>query len=148
MSLEVQINEALKEAMKAQDEARKRAIRAIKSQILLLKTDGTGTEVTDERILKAMQTMVKQREESLAVYTSQNREDLAQIEREEIEVIRGFMPKQFTAEELDAELKVIIAELGVTSAKEMGKVIGAAGKKFQGKADGKAIAEAVKRLLA
>ena len=124
MTLSERITEALKEAMKNKDEARKRTIRAIKSQILLMQTDGSGQEITSDRELKMLQTMAKQREESLETYIQQGREDLAAIEREEIEIIKEFLPKQLDDAALTTILKEIIAEVGASSPKDMGKVMG------------------------
>lgn len=147
MTLSERITEALKEAMKNKDEARKRTIRAIKSQILLMQTDGSGQEITSDRELKMLQTMAKQREESLETYIQQGREDLAAIEREEIEIIKEFLPKQLDDAALTTILKEIIAEVGASSPKDMGKVMGAATSRLLGKADGKSISAKVKELL-
>ena len=144
MTLSERITEALKEAMKNKDEARKRTIRAIKSQILLMQTDGSGQEITSDRELKMLQTMAKQREESLETYIQQGREDLAAIEREEIEIIKEFLPKQLDDAALTTILKEIIAEVGASSPKDMGKVMGAATSRLLGKADGKSISAKVK----
>lgn len=148
MSLEEKIMQDLKEAMKAKDEAALRGIRAIKSAILLAKTDGSGNAIDEAREIQMLQKLVKQRKESLEIYEKQNREDLAKVEREEIAVIEKYLPKQMDAAELTAALKQIIAEVGASSAKDMGKVMGAASKAFAGKADGKLISEIVKQLLA
>ncbi len=147
MTLSERITEALKEAMKNKDEARKRTIRAIKSQILLLQTDGSGIGITPDRELKMLQTMVKQREESLETYTAQGREDLALVEREEIAIIKEFLPQQLDDAALEEILKGIIAEVGASSAKDMGKVMGLATQRLLGQADGKAISAKVKALL-
>jgi uncharacterized protein len=147
MTLNERITEALKEAMKNKDEARKRTIRAIKSQILLMQTDGTGQEITPERELKMLQTMVKQREDSALSYEAGGRNDLAVIEREEIAILKEFLPKQLDEAELEEILKSIIAELGAEGPKDMGKVMGEAGKRLVGKADGKLISTKVKALL-
>lgn len=147
MSLESKIMEDLKEAMKAKDQAAMRGIRAIKSAILLFKTDGSGNELNEESEIKILQKLVKQRQDSLDIYEKQNREDLAVTEREEIAVIKKYLPSQLEGEALEAKLKEIIAEVGATSAKDMGKVMGAASKSLAGKADGKSISEAVKKLL-
>lgn len=147
MSLEEKIMQDLKEAMKAKDEAALRGIRAIKSAILIAKTDGSGNVIDEAREIQMLQKLVKQRKESLEIYEKQNREDLAKVEREEIAVIEKYLPKQMDAAELTAALKQIIAEVGATSAKDMGKVMGAASKAFAGKADGKLISEIVKQLL-
>lgn len=147
MSLESKIMEDLKDAMKAKDQAAMRGIRAIKSAILLFKTDGSGNELNEEGEIKILQKLIKQRQDSLDIYEKQGREDLAATEREEIAVIKKYLPAQLEGEELENILKQIIAETGATSAKDMGKVMGAASKSLAGKADGKSISEAVKKLL-
>ena len=148
MTLEERIMQDLKEAMKAQDEAAKRGIRAIKSAILLAKTDGSGQEITQEREIQMLQKLVKQRRESLEIYQREGREDLASKELEEIQIIERYLPKQLSTEELEAAIREIIAETSAASAKDLGKVMGAATKKLAGKADGKAISELAKKLLA
>lgn len=148
MALEQKVMDELKQAMRAKDEVALRTLRAIKSAILLEKTSGSGKELTEAEELKMLQKLAKQRKDSLDIYTQQNREDLAQKEREELEVIEKFLPKQMSAEELEAQLKDIIAQVGASSPADMGKVMGAATKQLAGKADGKAISETVKRLLA
>ena len=148
MSLEQKIMTDLKTAMLAKDEKALRALRAIKAAILLAKTsEGAGGELKEEDETKLLQKLVKQRKDSLEIYQQQNRADLAQKEQEEIEVIGKFLPKQLSAEELQLEIKKIIAETGATSAADMGKVMGVATKKLAGKADGKTISTAVKELL-
>lgn len=147
MTFEERINEALKEAMKAKDEATKRGLREIKAQILLAKTDGSGAEIDEEREIQILQKMAKQRRDSLSIYVEQDRNDLADKEREELAVIERFLPKQLDADELTVILTALIAELGATSPKDMGKVMGAATKQLAGKADGKLVAEIVKKLL-
>lgn len=148
MSLEQRINEEIKNAMRAKAEAQLRGLRAIKSAILLAKTaEGATDPLTEEQETKLLTKLVKQRRDSLEVYQSQNRPDLAQREEEEIAVIQAFLPQPLTADELRAELQRIIAETGATSGKDMGKVIGAANKALSGKAEGKAIAAMVKELL-
>jgi uncharacterized protein YqeY len=148
MTLETRIMEEIKTAMKAKNEAELRTLRAIKSAILLEKTSGSGTEITEADELKMLQKMAKQRRDSLDIFQQQNREDLAAKEREELAIIERFLPKPFTQEELEAALKEIIAQVGATSPADMGKVMGVASKQLAGKADGKAISETVKRLLA
>jgi hypothetical protein len=148
MSLEEKIMQDLKEAMRAKDEAALRGIRAIKSAILLVKTDGSGIAIDEAKEIAILQKLVKQRKESLGIYEAQGREDLAAVERDEIAIIERYLPKQMDAEEITAVLKDIIAEVGATSPKDMGKVMGAATKAFAGKADGKLISEIVKQLLA
>jgi uncharacterized protein YqeY len=146
-TLSEKIAEALKEAMKNKDEARKRTIRAIKSQILLMQTDGSGLEITEEREVKMLQTMLKQREDSAATYLSGGRNDLAAVEQEEIEIIKEFLPKQLSESELSDFIQKLISELGASGLKDLGRVIGEANKRLSGQSDGKSIATAVKSLL-
>ncbi len=148
MTLEEKINKDLVVAMKAKDEVTLRGIRAIKSLIQLAKTDGSGKEIDETREVQMLQKLVKTRQESLDIYEKNNRPELAQIEREEIEVIRKYLPAMLEGAELEAVLKRIIAETGAESAKDMGKVMGAANKELAGKAEGRAISDIVKRLLA
>jgi len=147
MTFEEKINQDLKAAMKAKDKVATRGIRAIKQAILLAKTDGTGEEISEEKSIQMLQKLVKQRRESLEIYEKQNREDLAEVEREEIDVIERYLPEQMSEEKLEAEVKKIIDEMGASSMQDMGKVMGRATKEFAGKADGKAIAAKVKELL-
>ncbi|MCP4437926.1 MAG: GatB/YqeY domain-containing protein [Aureispira sp.] len=147
MSLSDQINQGLKAAMKAKDDVRKRTLRAIKSEILLLKTDGTGAEITEEKEIKLLQKMAKQREDSLSTFEQQGRDELAQKEREELVIIKEFLPKQMDPAELEAAIKAIIEKVGASSMKDMGKVMGMASKEFAGKADGKTISTLVRQLL-
>lgn len=135
----------MKEAMKAKDEAALRGLRAIKAALLILKT--SGEEVTEDAEIKAMQKMVKQRKDSLDIYTQQNRIDLAQKEEEEIKIIEKFLPKQLSEDELKLMVQKIIIDTGASSPSDMGKVMGVATKLLAGKADGKAISAAVKELL-
>lgn len=139
----------LKTAMLAKDEAALRSLRAIKAAILLAKTAEGGTgEVSEDEEIKLLQKMVKQRKDSLDIFTQQNRPELAKKEAEEIAVIEKFLPKQLSAEEIKAELEKIIAATGASSPADMGKVMGAATKQLAGKADGKTISALVKELLA
>jgi uncharacterized protein YqeY len=148
MSLITKIDSEIKAAMLAKQEARLRGLRAIKAALLLAKSEkGAADELTEEAELKAVQKQIKQRKDSIEIYKQQNREDLAKIEEDELAVMEEFMPKQLTTEELSSAIERIVADLGVTDPKEMGKVIGAANKILQGKADGKAIAEMVKQVL-
>lgn len=147
MSLESTINEDLKTAMKAKDQAGLRGIRAIKSAILLYNTSGTGEALNAEKEIALLQKLVKQRQDSLDIYVKQGREDLAVVEREEIEVIMRYLPKQLTEDELKTEIKVIMDRLGATSMKDMGKVMAEASAAFAGKADGKTISMVVKAML-
>ncbi|MEM1322561.1 MAG: GatB/YqeY domain-containing protein [Bacteroidota bacterium] len=147
MTLEERINSDLKTAMKAKDQAALRGIRAIKSAILLAKTDGSGKELNAELEIKMLQKLVKQRKDSLDIYEKQNREDLATKEREEIEVIERYLPEQLGEEELKGIISKIIEQTGATSMRDMGKVMGMASKQLAGKADGKTISGVVKQLL-
>ena len=149
MSLEKTVNDQIKTAMLAKDEAGLRALRAIKAAILLAKTaEGAGEVMSADEETKLLQKLVKQRRDSLEIFTQQNREDLAKKESEEIAVIEKFLPKQFSAEELKEAVSAIISAIGASSPADMGKVMGMASKQLTGKADGKAIAEVVKLLLA
>ena len=147
MSLETKINTDLKTAMKAKDQVALRGIRAIKSAILLLKTDGSGDEITEDKEIKLLQKLVKQRKDSLDIYEKQNREDLAVKEREEISIIEKYLPAQMDEAELEGVLKGIIEKTGASSMRDMGKVMGMASQQLAGKADGKTISSVVKRLL-
>ena len=147
MSLELRVNDEIKTAMKAKDAVALRSLRAIKSAILLAKTDGSGKEVDDAIELKIVQKLVKQRKDSLEIFEKQNREDLAVKEREEIAVISKFLPAQMDAAELETFIKGIIDQTGASSMKDMGKVMGMASKQLAGKADGKTISNVVKALL-
>lgn len=148
MSLEQKIMAEMKDAMKTKNEAALRGLRAIKAAIIIAKTsEGAGGELKEEDETKMLQKLVKQRRDSLDIFQKQNRQDLAQKEQEEIAVIEKFLPKQMTQEELKAGLAEIIAQVGATSAADMGKVMAAATKQFAGKADGKAISAAVKEML-
>lgn len=147
MSLESTINEDLKNAMKAKDQAALRGIRAIKSAILLYNTSGAADQLNEEKEIALLQKLIKQRQDSLAIYEKQGREDLASVEREEIEVIMRYLPKQLSDEELRTAITAIIARTGASSMKDMGKVMGEASKEFAGKADGKTISAVIKELL-
>ena len=148
MSLEITINEQLKKAMLAKDEKGLRALRAIKAAILLAKTsDAKFGELKAEDEIKLLQKLVKSRKDSLEIFQQQNREDLAQKESEEIEVIEKFLPKQMSEEELKEALVAIINQTGATGPSDLGKVMGLASKQLSGKADGKAISTMVKQLL-
>jgi uncharacterized protein YqeY len=148
MTLEERINADLKAAMKAKDAISLRGIRAIKAAILLAKTDGSGKELNEESEIKLLQKLIKQRKDSLEIYEKQNREDLAQTEKEEIGVIEKYLPEQLSPEELTLALQNIIQVVGATSIKDLGKVMGAATKELAGKADGKTISTLLKNLLA
>ncbi len=147
MSLEERVMKELKEAMKAKDQARMRALRAIKSEIQLAKTEGSDKEVSETKEMQIIQRLIKQRKDSLEIYERENREDLAKKEREEIAVIEKFLPEQLSEEELKSEIKKIIDETGAESMKDMGKVMGVATKRLAGKADNKAISQVVREQL-
>lgn len=148
MSLEERINQDLKDAMKAQAEIDLRGIRAIKSAILLAKTDGSGKALDASRELQLLQKLVKTRQESHDIYVQNNRPELAQKEAEEIAVIRRYLPAMMEGAELEAAVRQILAEADISNVKDMGKAMGAVNKQLAGKAEGKAIAEAVKKILA
>lgn len=142
------IDQEIKQAMLAKDQVKLRGLRAIKAAFLLAKTEkGQAEELTAETETKILQKLVKQRKESADIYRGQGREDLYQVEQEEIEVISQFLPKQLSSEEIEAIVDAIIAETGATSIKEMGKIMGIANKTLAGKAEGKLIGEIVKRKL-
>jgi uncharacterized protein YqeY len=149
MSLELNINAAIKTAMLAKNEPELRALRAIKAAVLLAKTaEGGGGDLTEADETKLLQKLAKQRKDSLDIFRQQNREDLAKKEEEELEVIERYLPKQMGEAELRAAITAIIAETGASSPADMGKVMGVATKQLAGKADGKAISGLVKELLA
>lgn len=145
MGIEEKINADMKAAMLAKDQPRLEAIRAVKSVLLLLKTSPEG--LTEESAMKGLQKEVKKRKESAEIYTNQNRKDLAEVELFQAGVIEAYLPKQMDEAEIRAEVQKLISEVGATSAADMGKVMGAATKKFAGKADGKIISAIVKDLL-
>lgn len=149
MSLKQSVESEIKKAMLAKDKDRLRALRAIKSLIMLEETKGGAAEtLSEEDELKLLTKAAKQRRDSADIYQQQNREDLLAVELAELEIISEFLPKQLSEEELEAELKKIIAESGAEGPKDMGKVMGLASKALAGKADGKAISMKVKSLLA
>jgi uncharacterized protein YqeY len=147
MSLETQIQSDLKAAMLSKDEAALRALRAVKSAILLAKTSGAGGELSAEDEIKMLQKLVKQRKESIDIYEKQGRDDLAKTEKDEVAVIEKYLPAQMSEADVRAEVKRIIEATGAKSAAEMGKVMGAASKQLAGKADNKMVAAIVKELL-
>ena len=148
MTLEQKVMTELKTAMLAKNEVALRSLRAIKSAILNVKTsEGFSGEIKEEDEIKLLQKLVKQRKDSLEIYETQNRPELAAKEKEEIEVIEKFLPAQMGEEELKQIISKIISDTGATSPADMGKVMGAANKQLAGKADGKAIATIVKSLL-
>ncbi len=149
MTLEQKVMDELKNAMRAKDEAALRSLRAIKAAILIEKTsEGGGDVISEATEIKMLQKLVKQRRDSLEIFEKNNREDMAVKEREELAIIEKFLPKQMSAEELQTEIKAIIEQVGAKTIADLGKVMGVASKQFAGKADGKAISETVKQLLA
>lgn len=148
MNLFDQVSEDIKKAMLAKDKVTLEALRGIKKEFLEAKTaKGSDGELHDEQALRILQKMIKQRKESAEMYTSANREELAQAELEQAAVIEKYLPKQMSEEELTAVLKEIIAQVGATGPQNMGKVMGTATKQLAGKAEGKAISTKVKELL-
>lgn len=148
MSLKSQIEADIKQAMLAKDKDKLRALRAIKSLILLAETEKGGSgEITEDSEMKILTKAVKQRKDSLDVYEQQGRDDLAEVERAEIAIIEAYLPKQLSEEEVKSEIQGIISQVGAESMKDMGKVMGIATKKLAGKADGKIISGIVKELL-
>ena len=149
MDLFEQVSKDIIAAMKAKDKVRLEALRNIKKYFLEAKTaPGANDTLTDDAALKIIAKLAKQGRDTAALYTEQNRPDLAEEEAAQAAIIEEYLPKALTPEELEAELKAIITEVGATSPKEMGKVMGVASKRLAGKSDGKAISEMVKKLLA
>ncbi|HUZ57175.1 MAG TPA: GatB/YqeY domain-containing protein [Hanamia sp.] len=149
MSLEQKVMADLKTAMLAKDEKSLRSLRAIKAAIIVAKTaEGANGTIKEEDEVKLLQKLVKQRKDSFEIYEKQNRGDLALKEKEEIDVIEKFLPKQMNENELKEVIKKIIIESGASSPSDMGKVMGLANKQLAGKADGKTIATIVKEILA
>lgn len=148
MSLEQKIMAELKPAMLAKDEKTVRSLRAVKAAIIVAKTaEGASGEISADEEIKLLQKLVKQRKDSLDIFTKQNRPDLAAKEQEEIDVIERFLPAQMSAEELKVKLQEIIQRTGASSVADLGKVMGIASKELAGKADGKSISTTVKELL-
>ena len=149
MSLELTVNENMKKAMLAKDEVGLRALRAIKAAVLLAKTaEGATATLSEDVEIKLLQKLVKQRKDSLEIFERQNRMDLAQKEKEELEVIERFLPKQMNEDEIRAVVAEIVKQTGVTNISGLGQVMGVATKQLAGKADGKVISAIVKELLA
>lgn len=146
--MEERINADIKAAMLAKEKRKLDALRAVKSAILLLKTSGTGSEITPEAELACLQKLVKQRKESAELYKQQNRTDLYEEEAFQQKVIEAYLPEQMSEEEIRTKLQEIISTVGASSVKDMGKVMGAAQKAFAGRADNKLVSQIVKQLLA
>lgn len=148
MNLFDQVSEDIKKAMLAREKVRLEALRGAKKEFLEAKTaKGANGELSDEAATKILVKMVKQRKESAKIYTENNRPELAENELAEAAVLEEYLPKQLSAEELEAEIRVIISETGATGPKEMGKVMGVASKRLAGRAEGRAISEMVKNIL-
>ncbi|MBP7510860.1 MAG: GatB/YqeY domain-containing protein [Bacteroidia bacterium] len=148
MSLQEQINADVISAMKAKEEVKLRALRSLKSALLLAASEpGANGVVTDESALKIFQKLAKQRKESLDIYIQNKRDDLAQVEREELEIIERYLPKQMSEEEIKAILQAVVSEAGASSAADFGKVMPLAMKALAGKADGKVISAVLKQIL-
>ena len=147
MSMEQQIQQDIKAAMLAKEKTRLESLRAIKAAITLAKTADGSESIADEAVVKIIQKLVKQRKETAEIYKQQNREELAAQELAEAAAMEVYLPKQLCEEELEAELKKIIAQVGATGPQDMGKVMGTATKALSGKAEGKAISALVKKLL-
>ena len=145
--MEEKIQQDIKAAMLAKEREKLESLRAIKAAILLAKTADGSESVADDALVKIIQKLVKQRKETAVIYKEQNRPELAEKELREASYMEVYLPKQLSEEDLTAEIKKIIAEVGATSAKEMGKVMGVASKALAGKADGRAISTIVKSLL-
>jgi uncharacterized protein YqeY len=149
MSLEQQIMTEMKDAMKSKNEAALRSLRAIKAEIIKAKTDpGAGGEIDEATEQKFLQKMMKQRKDSFEIFSQQGREDLAAKEKEEMDIIERFLPKQLSETEIKQAVMSIIEQTGASYAADMGKVMGLASKQLAGVADGKTISAIVKELLA
>ena len=148
MDLFERVSEDIKNAMKAKDKVALETLRNVKKFFLEAKTaPGANDTLTDADALKIMQKLVKQGKDSAAIYVQQGRQDLADVELAQVAVIEKYLTKQMSAEELEVELKAIIAQVGATGPKDMGKVMGIASKALAGKAEGRMISEVVKKLL-
>ena len=149
MTLFDQISEDIKAAMKARDKVRLETLRNIKKVFLEAKTaPGANDTLADADALKIIAKLAKQGKETATTYSQAGRQDLADAELAQVEVLESYLPKQLSPDEIEAEVKKIIAEVGATSMKDMGKVMGTASKQLAGKADGRVISEIVKKLLA
>ncbi len=148
MSLKERVEQDLKNAMRAQNKDEVRALRGIKSQILLAETEkGAGQSLSPDTEMSLLTKAAKQRKDSANLYHEQGRPDLAQIEEAELEIITKYLPEQMSEEDLEAHLKNLIVALGATGPQDMGKVMGQANQQLKGKADGATIAKMVKSML-
>ncbi len=147
MSLQNQVMEQLKTAMKAKDTVALESLRAIKSALLLAQTSGAGGNLTEDDEVKLVQKLVKQRKDSAAIFTEQGREDLAAPELAQVAIIEQFLPEQLTEEEIEKVVVQTIEAIGAEGMKDMGKVMGMVSKELAGQADGKTISTIVKNKL-
>lgn len=147
MTLTEQINNDLKEAMKAKDKVKLESLRAIKAALLMAATEKGAGESSEEAELKMLQKLVKQRKDAAAIFIEQNRQDLAEPELAQVAIIENYLPTQMSEEEVKSIVDAIVAETGASSMTDMGKVMGIANQKMAGKADGKLIADFVKSAL-
>ena len=148
MSLELTINEDIKTAMKSGDKVKLEALRAVKAAIIIAKTDkGATGELSKETEMALLNRLVKTRKESYDLFLQNSRTDLAEVEKAQMEAISIYLPAQMSDEDLEKEVKAIIAQVGATSSAEMGKVMGAASKALVGKADNKRISEMIRKFL-
>ena len=147
MSMELQIQQDIKAAMLAKEKTRLESLRAIKAAILLAKTADGSESISDEAVVKIIQKLVKQRKETAEIYKQQNREELAANELAEAAAMEVYLPKQLSEDEIEEELKKIIAQVGATGPQDMGKVMGTATKALAGKAEGRVISALVKKML-
>jgi uncharacterized protein YqeY len=145
---ELTINADIKTAMKQKDAVALRTLRSVKAEILVLKTDGSGRSAIDEATaIKVIQKMIRQRSDSMEIFEKQDREDLARVERDEVDVLEKYLPKQLSEEDLESKIAEIVQRLGASSIRDMGKVMGVANTELAGSADGKAIGAMAKKLL-
>ncbi|HHT03432.1 MAG TPA: GatB/YqeY domain-containing protein [Bacteroidales bacterium] len=147
MSLEERINADIKKAMLAKDREKLDSLRAVKAAILLIKTSKSGSEVSEQEEIQTLQRLVKQRKEAALTYKEQDRQDLYDVEISQAAIIEHYLPQQLSEEEIRQALQTIINDLGITSPKDMGRVMGAAQKQFAGKADNKIVSQITKELL-
>tara|TARA_B100000809_G_scaffold265888_1_gene326229 strand:+ start:161 stop:610 length:450 start_codon:yes stop_codon:yes gene_type:complete len=147
MSLEKKLMEAIKTAMKEKNQQALAALRAVKAELIILKTSGSSSELNETDENKILQKLVKQRKDSASIFSEQNREDLAVPELEQAEIISQFLPKQMSKNEVEIVVTEIISKTGASSMKDMGKVMGLTNSQLAGKADGKTISGIVKKLL-
>jgi uncharacterized protein YqeY len=147
MSLQTEIMAAMKTAMKAKDQTALAALRAVKSEILLVQTSGEGGELTEEQEIKILSKLVKQRKDSATIYLEQDRKDLALPEIDQAEVISQFLPEALSEEEIEKVVIMTIDQVGAVGMKDMGKVMGIVNKELSGQADGKTISSIVKAKL-